>query len=132
METSCGDFSTMMPRPIRIVVLVCSLLFALPPGWCCLLGAHTPGQLGKSTSRRCPECCGGHAAETSKSAPVPTSPRPTKCPCDDRNSTSPDSTGKLHGIVALPALGDVVSLLLLPVIGSSESIPSIAVCGDSL
>ncbi len=119
MEGGLWGFIDMISKPVRILALACSLLLALPPGWCCVLKAYTLGQVGKKTQQICESCCHNQPAKDSKPNPSPPSPRPGKCPCDDRNSTSADSTSaKSDCAVALPAVCDPAgSLMHLPAIG---------------
>jgi hypothetical protein len=104
----------MISRPIHILIVACSLLLALPPGWCCLLEGPIFGQGGKKKLNTCGACCCDHPAKHSDATPgpVPASPRPARCPCDDRNSTSPDPvSAKVDCGIALPALRTPLSPL---------------------
>jgi hypothetical protein len=113
------DTSTIMRRRFtRYLVLACSLLLALPPGWCCLLEAHTFGEIGKKRLRTCAACCCKDTAKGSETAPDPSAPRPPRCPCDDRNSTSPDSAaGKSAGAAVLPIAFGAAGLRPLTPVG---------------
>src|SRR5437016_4045863 len=73
---------------LRYVALACSLLLALPPGWCCY-GRGNPSALPEDarTEDVCP-CC----RHTAPAAPEDRNPeRPAQCsscPCDERQATS--------------------------------------------
>src|SRR6516165_10604835 len=104
-------------RPVRFLVVALSPLLAAPAGWCCVLEAHLLGPAVASKARTCGGLCCKLAAKVGKSAPAPTPPRHSRCPCDDRNSTSPDSTaGKSGHALHLPAVcnADVPPTLTVP------------------
>jgi hypothetical protein len=76
---------------VRVLVLVCSFLLVLPPGWCCLF--QLPVLQGATVSPAPPvrSCC-GHCqttARTPASTPRPERLPPGKCPCTDRVSVLP-------------------------------------------
>ena len=75
----------------RILVLASSLLFALPPGWCCFITNFTPFSTNRSAASSLPPCCQHKArqkATDSNEAPKPL--QHGECPCDERVSTAPD------------------------------------------
>src|SRR6516165_10498741 len=89
----------MRRRVVRSLVLACSLLLALPQGWCCLFAVRkanassTTGTPNKATppAKRgggCP-CC----SSSSDPKPDPTDkPSPLQsgtCPCSDRQTILP-------------------------------------------
>jgi len=72
---------------VRFLVLVCSVLLALPPGWCCYFPGCKPSAENAST---CPDqvrtCC-KHRAHPTPSNQEPEPKQPFNCPCDERLST---------------------------------------------
>jgi hypothetical protein len=96
-------------RVVRSLVLTCSLLLALPQGWCCLFACHRakpttsmppvsvaaemkdiPGDAGGG----CPLCTNQSAPSsdpTDKRAPAdkPSAPCNSICSCADRHATLP-------------------------------------------
>ncbi len=91
----------MRPLLLRLLVLACGLLLALPPGWCCLLplcpaaqhAAPVTAPAGPCEPEETCCCCGAGA----RPVPPPASPTPapipaTCCPgCADRDVTAPDA-----------------------------------------
>ena len=107
-------------RVVRSLVLACSLVLALPQGWCCLFACHTAkasetaaansdsdlGDLG------CPHCANQTAptsGPTDQPTPTenPAAPCHSVCPCADRQSTVPTS-------VSIVQLDTGAALFLLP------------------
>jgi hypothetical protein len=103
----------------RVLALVCTLLLALPPGWCCILQSTALAVRGKERLAARPACCGhckGHAP-TKSSDPVRLPPG--SCPCTDRALTVPSAPR----VVACESA--VVTPLALP-----EPVVSGATAGD--
>ena len=73
----------------RLLMLSCSLLLVLPPGWCCIFAVQTVREDSTKTDPCCPSCCG--KSNTSTPTPSPAPDKPTRCPCADRQSTAPDT-----------------------------------------
>src|SRR5262245_43108747 len=73
---------------VRCLILLCSLVLVLPPGWCCM-ASHPDTQ--RAEAKRCCGC--SHCQRTDVPTPVPKPPpvEPFNCPCFDRNSTPPSS-----------------------------------------
>jgi hypothetical protein len=99
---------------MRSLALMCGLILALPPGWCCMLSprASTTGARGEAKQVR--SCC-GHCKHSSKathpSAPSRQPLPPGKCPCTDRDATSPDAFKILGSDLVLTSstsVGDAV------------------------
>jgi hypothetical protein len=80
----------MNARLIHALCLGCGLLLALPPAWCC----YTPRVTAAPTQ---PTCC--QKAKAPQRAPVPP---PAHCPCDDRDTISPSTPGKIAADVSFP------------------------------
>lgn len=83
---------------MRPLVLVCSLLLAMPQGWCCILASYMPKATGtaatgsKGFTGCCP--CQPHQpgpSDTPAPAEKPSAPTNTICPCADRHATLPDA-----------------------------------------
>jgi hypothetical protein len=79
-----------MPRrPFRVLALVCGLVLALPPGWCCLLAApKAPVRAAAPTCDGCCCCCRVAHPPADPPAP-PRGPFAKGCCCADRNATKP-------------------------------------------
>jgi hypothetical protein len=100
---------------LRYLVLGCSLLLALPPGWCCIFQVQARSKEVKAEVPRPIGSCCGHCRGVVKPqvptrTPVPA--LPGKCPCDDRHSTTPDAH-KIVGGDLLIATTDLVHDLVL-------------------
>lgn len=97
----------------RLLMLSCSLLLVLPPGWCCIFAIRTVRNDLTKTAPSCPSCCG--KSHTSTPSPSPAPDRPVRCPCADRQSTAPDNakafTVDLSVVAVLPFLDDVLTEL---------------------
>ena len=92
---------------LRLLVLGCGLLLALPPGWCCIFAFRSVKQEAPKSSPCC--CCPCCAEKAPRPAPTPTpAPKaPDRCPCADRHTTAPDAPKvfvcDLGFVVHLPA-----------------------------
>src|SRR5437868_6834476 len=91
---------------LRSLVLACSLLLVLPPGWCCMLAfqlsAHeAPGETPKP--RTCCKHCRQAAPKAPTSRPAPTPLPSGECPCNDRLSMALDAPQSYHLDLSLPA-----------------------------
>lgn len=74
----------------RSLVVACSLLLALPPGWCCF-AFHALPAADRVTAANVPPCCKHKLhANSSTSQQVPRPLQHGECPCDDRVSTPAD------------------------------------------
>lgn len=90
---------------VRAAVMVCSLLLALPQGWCCILATFVPKAtptstvyVSNGTSDTADGCCpcrlpkpqptGGPTEKPNS----PAAPKNTVCPCIDRHATVPETT----------------------------------------
>jgi len=70
----------------HFLVLACSLLLALPPGWCCYFpGSRTPSGKACAGTDSVRSCCSKYQAHPSNQEPEPQ--QPFNCPCDERLST---------------------------------------------
>lgn len=101
----------------RLLVLSCSLLLALPPGWCCIFAFSTTRNENAKTAPCCRSCC--HQANPTTPTPKPVPPKPTRCPCDDRQTTAPESAKTIHG--------DLFALAVLPVLDLAPTALTVAV-----
>jgi hypothetical protein len=108
----------------RLLMLSCSLLLALPPGWCCIFALGTIRNDAAKPAPCCRSCC--HQSKPTMPTPQPEPHKPGRCPCDDRQTTVPDSVKALHGglavLVALPAL-DPAPLGLTVAVSDRFSLP---------
>ena len=90
----------MSNRIFRILVLACSLIFALPQGWCCLFAIQTTDKVGtcsKAGSSGC--CCHCTTPRPSKSEKSPAKPVPIQnCPCAERNAVLTTSSAELGDV----------------------------------
>ena len=97
----------------RLLMLSCSLLLVLPPGWCCIFAVRTVRNDATTTAPSCPSCCG--KSNTSTSTPNPAPDKPIRCPCADRQSTAPDNakafTLDLSVVAVLPVHNDTFTEL---------------------
>ncbi|HTU93341.1 MAG TPA: hypothetical protein VMF69_24890 [Gemmataceae bacterium] len=129
----------MRKRVVRSLVLACSLLLALPQGWCCLLAMQTAKAATTTVSettapantRGCCPCCPRNADRDRNPAGKPSEPEKSTCfCCPDRDATLP-STSSIERvdtgfIVIVPPL-DVIfpSVALLDgVAGSTFYLPA--------
>src|SRR5262249_54399789 len=86
----------------RSLALVCGLILALPPGWCCMA---QPASASKKREKLaladhcscCPKC-GNPDQQESEQAPS----KPFRCPCDDRDLSTPVKSGA-GNVESLPA-----------------------------
>ena len=74
----------------RLLVLACSLLLALPQGWCCYAFARAAVQGERVQSVKARPCCAEQKSRSSAPGEAPAPAKPGKCPCADRNSTAPE------------------------------------------
>ncbi len=91
-----ANFGGMPSRIAHYLVLACSILLALPHGWCCLLKPTTTDRTSGCVScarkvackraRTCSCCSQGTSAEECKLQGASLPPR-FRCPCEDRNAT---------------------------------------------
>jgi hypothetical protein len=90
---------------VRSLMLACSLLLALPPGWCCLFRPAPVAAAQPSPTAKEPTCC-GHCGQRN-SAPVPApkqQQRPLgECPCTEHHFTVPNQAEKVSTDIALVA-----------------------------
>jgi len=105
---------------LRSLVLTCSFILVLPPGWCCMIPLPAPAQEGEDDTQQdkqntpkpspcCGCCCQAKAKAADPQAPSQPEPPPAgKCPCDERHSTAPSSpktfAGDLLGALPLDLL----------------------------
>ncbi|HEV3146634.1 MAG TPA: hypothetical protein VGZ47_22290 [Gemmataceae bacterium] len=95
----------------RSLVLLCSLLLALPQGWCCLVGAapccnqQQPAEKQELPAKHKSCCCCQELTEHECSKPVP-APKPGKplkaCCCEKALTALPNVERQLPDLVALP------------------------------
>ncbi|HMP02467.1 MAG TPA: hypothetical protein PKC45_08220 [Gemmatales bacterium] len=81
-------------RVVRSLVLACSLLVALPQGWCCLFAFHQAKATASTTTGECCPCCPTHSAPNDGQTPAknPTVPGSFTCCCADRHATAPETS----------------------------------------
>ena len=110
----------MRSRVVRSLVVACSLLLALPKGWCCMIAAQPQPPTAASTptapadAELCCPCC-RHQTPTSSPDRQPTQKSPTDshgvCCCADRHATIPLSFSVEQSdtgfFTLLPVLGGV-------------------------
>lgn len=72
---------------VRFLVLACSVLLALPPGWCCYFPICRPSAENASAGTDQVRTCCKHHAHPSPSNQEPEPKQPFNCPCDERLST---------------------------------------------
>jgi hypothetical protein len=97
----------------RFLVLACSLLLVLPPGWCCfpVWGATSLGDCA-DTANVC-SCC-RHQTESSPGNQEPEPKQPVNCPCDERISTTVEHS-QVHALdLSLPTLLAHIAVTLAP------------------
>jgi hypothetical protein len=116
----------MKNRLVRLLVLACSMVLALPPSWCCLL-ADKVNSVGADAAKICP-CC-AHRAKSTKKIPLP--PPTRRCPCSDRNAIRLEISGPktiLQTDLCSPGEGTVIDLtrtrLALGQIGFHQIFPA--------
>lgn len=105
----CGIFTSAMTLVLRSLVVCCTLVVALPPGWCCAVESLlNPSLYRESANRQTCSCC----PKCRSNMPTPAKPMPAppqRCPCLDRDLTTPDTPVK-------PDLGAANSMMVvLPV-----------------
>jgi hypothetical protein len=112
--------TTMLPASLRTLMLACSLLLALPPGWCCMVRAGVPTPAAeKAAPHHCPCCPCQGTAKPKAPEPHPLPLPPAQCPCDGRQATAPDAT---------KASGDNLTLAAPPPV--IDLVPTFSVDGD--
>ena len=82
----------MRGRVLRSLAFACSLLLALPPGWCCLWlpgPARAAAAPTEAPAEPCCPCCNHPVPPTESEAPAPAPPQ--RCPCADRETTTPEA-----------------------------------------
>lgn len=95
----------------QVLMLGCSLLLVLPPGWCCLAAGFVPRKHAVKAATCCSSCCADKALPA---RPAPCPHEPGKCPCGERNGTVPDAVKVFFD--GLPA----TVLLFVPVCAASS------------
>lgn len=90
----------------RILMLCCGLLLALPPGWCCIFAIQPARKETRKIVPHCPCCC--DKSQEPNPTPKPAPHKPQRCPCADRQTTTPDS------VKAMPV--SLTVLAVLPVL----------------
>jgi hypothetical protein len=95
----------MRNRIVRSLVLVCSLIFALPQGWCCLFASPVTEIMAAAKGPNCSKaglsgcCCPCTDPGPTKSGNIPAKRVPLpNCPCTDRKATLPTTTTGEHGV----------------------------------
>src|SRR5258708_11109635 len=101
----------MVKRSVRFLALICGLTFAFPPGWCCLPARSIPAAIAPPSSCCCCDSCFGEKPP-SNPANAPTAPKPTHCPCTDRqtilaSSQNADRADVATAIVAILSVLEV-------------------------
>jgi len=89
-------------RVNRVLVLACSLLLALPPGWCCMFACQPtkaptktfPGDTATSpvNTEECCRCCRPNRDSNPIPTDKPSAPSKNLCPCSDRHAILPYSS----------------------------------------
>lgn len=94
---------------MRSLALACSLLVALPPGWCCIRPSgccnRASAQAGKSIPEPCAGCCAGKHAPIDSPQPEPAK-APARCCCEHNYTPPPapdDTDADLAVFAGLPA-----------------------------
>src|SRR4051812_6465407 len=85
-------------RAVRSLVLPCSLLWALPQGWCCMFATQTPHATATpdhtttapAHAGGCP-CCPHRTDRDPAPTDKPSAPPIGYCCCSDRNATLPST-----------------------------------------
>src|SRR5262249_2346050 len=81
-----------MTNLARSLALSCSLIVALPPGWCCVTppGSTSKASTGSAPSHHCcvREKCGDSPSQSPTPAPQPCE----RCPCMDRDLSTPEQS----------------------------------------
>jgi hypothetical protein len=86
------------------LVLACSLLLALPPGWCCYFpGGRTYSENACAGTVNVRSCC-KNQAHPAPSNQEPEPKQPFNCPCDERLSTPLEHSQACALDIALPTL----------------------------
>jgi hypothetical protein len=89
----------------RSLALFCSLVLALPAGWCCMIGPLPVG-CGRPVVAKTRPCCGcskcNRQSSDRSSQPMPATPK--HCPCLDRDLSTPESYRPIDANFALPAI----------------------------
>jgi hypothetical protein len=102
-------------------VLACSLVLALPHGWCCLFAAQlrTLTTPVAKEAQGCAGCC-KHGAHP-KPAGEPSKRPATPCPCDGRQTILPGSPAVEDGGLGLVCLATLLPpAASLPCVGTVE------------
>lgn len=104
---------------IKSLALCCGVLLALPPGWCCVV----PSLFAAARQETEPCCCCPRSAEGEQSpAHDSRTPKPERCPCEDRLGTTID----VHKPAADALLLAPLPLDLRPFVGTTERTPAVA------
>lgn len=84
----------MRSRALRSLVFACSLLFALPQGWCCIFAGYTPQAAATAASVSPGGCCEGcgHRTQSPSTPDQKPSEPPSRCPCSDRLTVLPSAS----------------------------------------
>jgi hypothetical protein len=77
---------------VRSLVFACSLLVALPQGWCCMFAFNGAKATTSTTAGECCPCCPSGSAPNHGQTPAkhPTVPGSFNCCCADRHATVPE------------------------------------------
>jgi hypothetical protein len=100
---------------IRSLALLCSVLLALPPGWCCMVGsAPCCNQCQPVKNEKVPSthpsshkscCCSSETTEQNSNCPAP-SPKPSTpvkpCCCEKAPSSLPEGARLLPDLFVVP------------------------------
>jgi hypothetical protein len=114
-----GDSILVMIRVLHMLVFVCGLTLALPPGWCCYnIFARAKAAAPKA-------CCGCNKCHRGKT-PTPAVPKDGNCPCVGRVATPAPSPTVIPTSVT-PVVGESLAGIDGPFAASVEtiSIPSL-------
>jgi hypothetical protein len=123
---------------LQVLMLGCSLLLVLPPGWCCLAAGLVSRKEAAKTAPCCRSCC---ADKAPPAAPAPCPHKPGKCPCGERNGTPPNAVKAfLDGLPAIASFsmldrtpfalkeGDWIALPSLPFFASPHLLNCVWLC----
>ena len=109
---------------MRLLAVFCSLMLAMPQGWCCFVAYHcTAPAESQHTKQKTPCCpCCPQPADSDEQAPSPQAPFPLcpSCSCVDRQAILPDSL-----TVQLVETGFVLFLPPLPLVAPDLGHPAL-------
>jgi hypothetical protein len=106
----------------RLLVLACSTLLALPPGWCCLAFCHAPARTARPDAEPLASCC-KHKTTPASPHQAPEPLPPEECPCADRHTTAPDQRPSVLPDVSLPAF--LIPITSAPDLGVTSQLDAV-------